>query len=93
MLYLVVQPIYSKLLLLKQILFEEEMQNNWCAGKIYRTALENATPAFDQKNIETIIRRIYEKGNKNDADDICNTYGRRGKHFLKPLWDEYQIKK
>jgi len=29
----------------------------------------------------------------NDAEAICNTYGRRGVHFLRPIWEEYQEKK
>lgn len=62
-------------------------------GKIFLKGLENTTPTFRQENIELIVRRIYEKGDRNDAESICNTYGRRGVHFLKPLWEEYQKKK
>jgi len=59
-------------------------------GKIFKKILENTTPTFPQDDITIIVRRVYEKGDRNDADDICNTYGRRGIHFLKPLWDEFQ---
>lgn len=61
-------------------------------GKIFLKVLENTTPTFRQENIESIVRRIYDKGDRSDADAICNTYGRRGIHFLKPLWEEYQKK-
>lgn len=61
-------------------------------GKIFLRVLENTTPMFKQENIELIVRRIYEKGDRNDADTICNTYGRRGFHFLKPVWEEHQKK-
>jgi len=61
-------------------------------GKIYNKVLENTTPTYKQEDIELIVRRIYEKGVGQDADDICNTYGRRGVHFLKPLWEEFQKK-
>ncbi|MCX5815406.1 MAG: hypothetical protein NTX75_04075 [Proteobacteria bacterium] len=59
-------------------------------GKIFLKLLENTTPTFMQEHIEVIVRRIYEKGNRDDAEAICNTYGRRGIHFLKPLWEEYR---
>jgi hypothetical protein len=45
--------------------------------------------------ILTIVERIYEMGKtdrelKQRADEICNTYGRRGAHFLKDLYDKYR---
>ena len=58
-------------------------------GKIYKKVLEDTTPTYSQEDIELIICRIYEKGNYNDAEAICNTYGRRGIHFLKPVWAKY----
>ena len=64
-----------------------------CIGRIYKKVLENNTPTFRQEDIELIVRRIYEKGNRKDAEDICNTYGRRGIHFLKPVWEEFQKNK
>jgi len=62
-------------------------------GKIYLTMLENNIPTFRQENIELIIRRIYDKGNRDDAEAICNTYGRKGIYFLRPVLEEYQKKK
>lgn len=65
-------------------------------GKIFLKALKYTTPEFREEDIELIVRRIYEKGNFSDADAICNTYGkrsRRGVHFLKPVWEEFQKKK
>ncbi len=59
-------------------------------GKIFLKVLENTTPTFRQEEITLIVRRVYDKGDRSDADAICNTYGRRGVHFLKPLWEEYQ---
>ena len=59
-------------------------------GRVFLKMLEHTMPTFRQEDIELIVRRIYEKGNRNDAEAICNTYGRRGIHFLKPLWEEYQ---
>lgn len=62
-------------------------------GKIFLKVLENTTPTFRQENVIEIVRRIYDKGDFNDAEAICNTYGRRGVHFLKPVREEYQKKK
>ena len=62
-------------------------------GEIFRKVLENTTPQFMEENIKKVVRKIYEKGDCDVADEICNTYGRRGVHFLKPLWEEFQGKK
>jgi len=59
-------------------------------GKIYQEMLESTTPTFRQEDIQLIVERLYKVGQIDDADDICNTYGRRGVHFLRPLWDKYR---
>ena len=62
------------------------------AGKIYLSMLKSTTPTFRQEDIQTIVRRMYETKDskvKKDADEICNTYGRRGIHFLKDLFFEF----
>jgi len=61
-------------------------------GKIFRVVLETTTPTFKQEDIELIVRRIYAKGVRDDADVICNTYGKRGVHFLKHIWEENQTR-
>lgn len=61
-------------------------------GKIYKKVLEHTTPTFEEEDIKLIVRRIYEKGDRKDAESICNTYGRRGIHFLKSLWNEFHKK-
>ena len=63
-------------------------------GKIFIKVLETATPSFRQEEIQLIVGRLYKLGEKNpeiksDADNICNTYGRRGIHFLKELFYQY----
>lgn len=57
-------------------------------GKILLKILENTTPIYDEKHIKEIVGRMYKNGNREGADAICNTYGRRGIHFLKSLWEE-----
>jgi len=59
-------------------------------GRIYLKALENSTPDYKEEDILLVVRRIYEKGNHEDAEAICDTYGRRGVHFLRPLREEFQ---
>lgn len=61
-------------------------------GRIFKKVLEHSTPEYRKEDIELIVKRIYDKGNRQDAEEICNTYGRRGVHFLKPVWEEYQKK-
>ena len=64
-------------------------------GKIFLKVLETATPTFRQEEIQLIVERLYGIGKKDvsvkaDADNICNTYGRRGIHFLKDLFYKNQ---
>lgn len=66
-------------------------------GKIFLKILESATPTFKQEDIYLIVKRLYDLSKKdsdedvkNDAKEICNTYGRRGIHFLKDLFYENQ---
>ena len=61
-------------------------------GKIFLKVLESTTPTFREENIELIVRGIHKKGDRDDAIAICNTYGRRGIHFLKPAWEDFQKK-
>ena len=58
-------------------------------GRIFRKILESNTPTFEEESIKSIVRKIYNKGDKKDADSICSIYGRRGVYFLKPVWEEF----
>jgi len=64
-------------------------------GKIFIKVLETATPTFKKEDIQLLVERLYKVGEKDagikaDADNICNTYGRRGVHFLKDLFYKNQ---
>lgn len=64
-------------------------------GKIFTKVLETATPTFKQEEVQLIVEGLYKIGEKDpeikaDADNICNTYGRRGQHFLKELFYKNQ---
>jgi len=57
-------------------------------GKILKKVLEISTPMFEDEKITLLVERLYELGKtdpqvKTDANEICNTYGRRGAHFLR----------
>lgn len=66
-------------------------------GRIFLKVLEGTTPDFKREDIQLIVKRLYELAkNTNDhdikiyADNICNTYGRRGIHFLKEIFFQNQ---
>ena len=83
---------YDEMFFIESLTKFEDSESIKRIGKIFLQVLENATPTFRQESIELIVRRIYDKGNRNDAEDICNIYGKRGVHFLKTIWEEYQKK-
>ena len=85
---------YDEMFLIEYLTKFEDTESIKRIGKIFLKVLENTTPTFRQENIELIVRRIYNKGDQNDAEAICNTiYGMRGIHFLEPMWEEADQKK
>jgi len=62
-------------------------------GKIFREMLKNTTPDYKKEDIIAIVERIFQvEGGWEDAAEICNTYGRRGVHFLKETFFKNQEK-
>jgi len=64
-------------------------------GKILKKVLEGTTPTYNDENIKLLVARLYEIGKKDaevkaDADEICNTYGKRNVHFLRELYYQNQ---
>ena len=58
-------------------------------GKIFQEMLKNyVPPTYKQENIQSIVEKLYDKGFEGIADDICNTYGTKGVHFLRELWQK-----
>ncbi len=68
-------------------IFDEESIKR--IGNIYKKILESTTPLYKEEDIILIVRKQYQKGNKKDADSICNTYRKRGYNFLRPIWEEF----
>lgn len=63
-------------------------------GKIYLEMLNNFTPDFDEKHITSTIEYLFNKNDEeiNNAKKICETYGRRGFDFLRPIFEKYRDK-
>lgn len=58
-------------------------------GEIFLKMLDHFTPDYDMAHIQSIIEFLYEAGEKDKADRICNIYGSRGYEFLRGLYDKY----
>jgi len=68
--------------------FEDEESIKFI-GKIFLEMLYKITPYFDEKHIISIVKKIYQHGDKNDADKICNIYGSKGYEFLRQIYGEH----
>ena len=67
----------------------EDRENVRFLGKIFLEMLSASNPTCDKKHIEEIVERIYRFGNKAEADEICEIYGKRGFEFLRPFYEKY----
>ncbi len=59
-------------------------------GEIFLNMLSNFTPDYDQEHIRSIIKFLFEEGNKDTAREICNIYAQRGYEFLRDIYDNYE---
>ena len=66
-------------------------------GEIYLEMLNNKIyPDYPPTDIQEIVRILYNQGDKEEADEICNLYAAAGADakvifdFLRPLYEEYQ---
>lgn len=58
-------------------------------GKIFLVMLKKYIPDFRQEAIRSIIEKLYVNGHKDDADAICETYGKKGIDFLRDIYGKY----
>ncbi|MFA5097848.1 MAG: hypothetical protein WC490_04400 [Candidatus Margulisiibacteriota bacterium] len=58
-------------------------------GKIYIEMLASITPDYKKEVIQALVEKLYQYGNKADADKICNIYGSRGNESLRRIYDRY----
>ena len=57
-------------------------------GKIYLQMLEKIIPDYDKKHIRSIIEFLYNSGDQENANRICNIYGSRGQEFLRDIYEK-----
>ena len=70
----------------------DDKQSIEYAGELYLKMLEGCIPDYDKKNILSIVEKLYKNDRKDTADKICNTYGMRGNHMLRDLYEKYNKK-
>ena len=46
---------------------------------------------YKKEHIQSIIEKLYKIGKKEEADEICNEYGRRGLDFLRDIYEKHDV--
>lgn len=59
-----------------------------CVGNIYLRMLSRFTPDREEKHIRSTVTFLYDAGEKENADRICNIYGARGNDLLRDLYEQ-----
>jgi len=60
-------------------------------GEIYLEILNaELYPDYKKENIQGIVRILYDQGQKEIADKICNMYGEMGFDFLRAIYEEHR---
>ena len=57
-------------------------------GKAFLAMLQSHLPTFDEKNIRSIVDKLYKAGFKAEAKKIANIYSEKGHEFLRQIYDE-----
>jgi len=59
-------------------------------GEVFVAMLNgNALPFYEEKNIQSIVEKIYKAKEKAVANQICDRYARSGAEFLEYLYEKY----
>jgi hypothetical protein len=59
-------------------------------GKFLATILQNITPyPYPEEDYKFLVEYLYENGDRENANYICDQYGKRGYYFLKETWEKY----
>ena len=62
-------------------------------GEIFLKILESSLPDYDQKHIRSIVEYLYISDFEKFADEICDTYGKKGDfEFLRDIYEKYHQK-
>jgi len=56
-------------------------------GIIYLTMLAYSTPDYDREHIRSIVDKLYDSGEKESANKICNSYFGKGFGFLRDIYE------
>lgn len=60
-------------------------------GEIYLEMLNvDVYPDYKKENIKEIVRILYDQGQKDIANKICNLYGAKGFDFLRTIYEEHR---
>ena len=60
-------------------------------GEIYLEMLSAGVyPDYKKENIERIVQILYDQGQKESADKICNMYGAKGFDFLRTMYKKHR---
>lgn len=58
-------------------------------GEIFLEMLKTFTPDYNKKHIRSIVEKLYQFGEKEKVNGICNIYGGRGYDFLRDIYEKY----
>jgi hypothetical protein len=84
---------YHNTIFLSEYLLKHVSKTPKKVGELYIEMLENNNYLdYKVENIQETIKIIYETGEKDLADRICNLYGARGFDFLRDIYFEYNKK-
>ncbi|BCD68812.1 SIR2 family protein [Nitratiruptor sp. YY09-18] len=84
---------YHNTIFLSEYLLKHVSKTPEKVGELYIEMLENNNYLYYKvENIQETIKILYETGEKELADRICNLYGARGFDFLRDIYFEYNKK-
>jgi hypothetical protein len=58
-------------------------------GEIYLKLIERKLPDYDRVHIRSIVDYLFQAGETDPADKICEIYGRKDYDFLRDIWDKF----
>lgn len=57
-------------------------------GEIYVEMLKETKPTFEEKNVKSVVLKLYKSGNTALADQICVVYVQAGHDFLRTAYND-----
>ncbi len=58
-------------------------------GEIYLKLIERKLSDYDRVHIRSIVEYLFQAGETDAADKICDIYGRKGYEFLGDIWGKF----